>query len=58
MQTHPTATATATATATLALAPFARAPLSWARRVIDQVRCGLGHAPGPARRTKAAPLAA
>ena len=56
MQTHPTATATATAT--LALAPFARAPLSWARRVIDQVRCGLGHAPGPARRTKAAPLAA
>jgi len=33
MQTHPTATATATAT--LALAPFARAPLSWAGRVID-----------------------
>ena len=54
MQSHPTAPATAT----LALAPFARALLSWAGRVIDQVRCGLGQARGPARRTKAAPLAA
>jgi len=26
--------------------------------VIDQMRCGLDHAPGPARRAMAAPLAA